>query len=129
MSKVEAGLYYTQSDEWLRVEGNVGTIGITDYAQDALSDIVYVELPDPDTALDQGESFGTVESVKAASEVKMPVAGTVTAINEALEDEPEVVNGDAFGAGWFIKIAISDASQVEGLMDADGYTKFLADRD
>ena len=117
-----ADLKYTANDEWIRVEGNIGTIGISDYAQDQLSDIVYLEvaLSEGDAAA-KGDSFGTVESVKAASDVYLPVAGTVTEINEALQDTPEVINSDPYGAGWIVKIEISDAAEVEALLDASAY--------
>jgi glycine cleavage system H protein len=129
MSKVEQGLKYTESDEWIRVEGNVGTVGLTDHAQDALNDIVYVELPDVGATFDKGDAFGVVESVKAASDMHVPVGGTVTAVNEALEDAPETVNGDPYGAGWFIKIELSDLSELDGLMDADDYVKYCEERE
>lgn len=129
MSKVEQGLKYTQSDEWIRVEGSVGVIGLTDYAQDALNDIVYVELPDVGATFAKGESFGSVESVKAASDMHMPVSGTVTEINEALQDAPETVNSDPYGAGWFIKIAISNPAELNDLLDADAYEKYCAERE
>ncbi len=129
MTKVEQGLKYTESDEWIRVEGNVGVIGLTDYAQDALNDVVYVELPDVGATFAKGEAFGSVESVKAASEMHMPVSGTVTAINEALQDAPETVNSDPYGAGWFIKITISDPGELESLMDAAAYEKYCAGRE
>jgi len=129
MNKVEQGLKYTENDEWIRVEGRVGVIGLTDYAQSALNDIVYVELPDVGATFVKGESFGSVESVKAASDMHMPVGGKVTAINEALQDAPETVNSDPYGAGWFIKIAISDASELDDLMDADAYARYCAERE
>src|SRR4051812_5778613 len=97
-------LKYTRSDEWIKIENGEGTIGVTDYAQDALSDIVYVELPQVGDTLKAGESFGTVESVKAASDMTMPIGGTITAVNTDLEDTPEKVNQEPFGGGWFIKI-------------------------
>ncbi len=129
MNKVEQGLKYTENDEWIRVEGRVGVIGLTDYAQSALNDIVYVELPDVGATFVKGESFGSVESVKAASDMHMPVGGKVTAINEALQDAPETVNSDPYGAGWFIKIAISDTSELDDLMDADAYARYCAERE
>jgi len=129
MNKVEQGLKYTENDEWIRVEGSIGVIGLTDYAQSALNDIVYVELPDVGATFAKGESFGSVESVKAASDMHVPVGGKVTAINEALQDAPETVNSDPYGAGWFIKIAISDASELDDLMDADAYARYCAERE
>jgi len=129
MNKVEQGLKYTENDEWIRVEGSIGVIGLTDYAQSALNDIVYVELPDVGATFAKGESFGSVESVKAASDMHVPVGGKVTAINEALQDAPETVNSDPYGAGWFIKIAISDTSELDDLMDADAYARYCAERE
>lgn len=125
--KVPADLKYTENDEWIRVEGNVGTVGITDYAQDQLNDIVFVELPDTGDELAKGDSFGVVESVKAASDMHTPAGGTVTAVNEKLEDEPEIVNSDPYGEGWFIKIELSDASDLDGLMDAAAYAKYCSE--
>ncbi|KAA3648731.1 MAG: glycine cleavage system protein GcvH [Chloroflexi bacterium] len=117
-----ADIKYTPNDEWIRVEGNIGTVGITDWAQDQLSDIVYLEvsLSEGDDAA-KGDSFGTIESVKAASDVYLPVAGKVTEINEALQDAPEVINSDPYGAGWVVKIEIADAAEVEALLDSAAY--------
>lgn len=128
MSKVVDGLYYTKDDEWLRVEGNTGIVGITDYAQDALSDIVYLELPAEGDSFSMGDAFGVVESVKAAADLTMPVAGSVTESNEAMLDTPEQLNTDPYGA-WLIKIDISDASEIDLLMDASTYTAYLAERE
>ncbi|MBN1967196.1 MAG: glycine cleavage system protein GcvH [Anaerolineae bacterium] len=127
--KTPADVKFTDSDEWVRVEGDEATIGLSDYAQDQLNDIVYVELPEVGDSFGKGDSFGTVESVKAASEMHMPVGGTVTAINEALEDEPEAINTDPFGGGWFIKVTIADKSELDGLMDAAAYAKYCDERD
>ncbi|GAB4570979.1 MAG: glycine cleavage system protein GcvH [Anaerolineae bacterium] len=129
MTKVMPDLKYTDSDEWIRVEGNIGVIGLTDYAQDALNDIVYVELPEVGDEFGKGDAFGTVESVKAASDMHMPVGGKVTEVNEVLEDAPETVNSDPYGAGWFIKIEISDPSELDDLMDADAYAKYCEERE
>lgn len=129
MTNIPGDLKYTENDEWIRLEGDTGTIGVTDYAQDQLNDIVYVELPDVGAAFSKGDSFGVVESVKAASDMHVPVGGTVTEVNEALEDEPEVVNSDPYGAGWFIKIKVEDASELNGLMDAAAYAKYLETRE
>jgi len=126
--KIPEDLKYAQSDEWIRVEGDEATIGITDYAQDALNDLVYVEFKDVDTELESGDAFGEVESVKAASEVFLPVAGTIIAVNEALEDDPEQVNSDPYGAGWMVKIRISDASGLDDLMDAAAYREYCDNR-
>ena len=112
---------YQDSHEWIRVEGDKATIGISDYAQSELNDIVYVELPEVGDTLEKGDEFGSVESVKAASELYMPASGQVIAVNNALEDSPERVNEDAFGKGWMIRVQLMDASELEGLLDADAY--------
>lgn len=128
--KIPKDLKYTENDEWIRVEGNNGTIGITDFAQDQLSDIVFVEvIPAEGDELAQGESCATLESVKAAADVYMPVGGKVIAINEALPDTPEMVNSDPYGQAWLVKIEISDTSEVDELMDADAYEAFVASKE
>jgi glycine cleavage system H protein len=115
-------LKYTENDEWLRVEGDTATMGITDYAQDQLSDIVFVELlVDPGDSVDAGDAVATVESVKAAADVYAPVSGEITEINEDLDDSPEVVNSDPYGEAWMIKIEIAEPSEIDELMDADTY--------
>ena len=119
-------LLYQDTDEWLLVDGDTATIGITDYAQDALNDIVYVELPSVGDTFDKGAAFGTVESVKAASDLNMPVAGEVVEVNESLEETPETINADPYTDGWIIKIKVTDA--VEGLMNPEEYTAYCADR-
>ncbi|MEJ2747260.1 MAG: glycine cleavage system protein GcvH [Anaerolineae bacterium] len=129
MSKVVAGLLYTKEDEWIKVEGDEATIGVSDHAQDALSDIVYLELPDVGESFAMGDTFGVVESVTAAADLYMPVSGEVTAVNEDLIDTPELVNSDPYGEAWMVKIKISDSSELEKLMDADAYTKYLEERD
>ncbi|EFA92428.1 glycine cleavage system H protein [Hoylesella buccalis ATCC 35310] len=123
MAKVIEGLYYSESHEFVKVEGNIASIGITDYAQQALGNIVYVDLPDVDDELEAGDDFGAVESVKAASDLSTPVSGTVVEVNEALEDTPELINQDAFGA-WIIKVELSDTSELDNLMDAKKYEEF-----
>lgn len=123
MAKVMEGLYYSVSHEYVRVEGNTGFVGITDYAQNALGNVVYVDMPDVDDAVTAGEEFGAVESVKAASDLVSPVSGTVTAVNEALEDQPELINQDAF-ANWIIQVELSDTSELGQLMDAQAYEAF-----
>ena len=123
MSKVIDGLYYSESHEFVRVEGKVGFVGITDYAQNALGNVVYVDMPEIDDEVTAGEEFGAVESVKAASDLISPVSGTVIEINEALEDEPELINQDAF-ENWIIKVELSDKSDLDNLMDAAAYEKF-----
>ena len=120
MAKVIEGLYYAESHEYVRVEGNYGYIGITDYAQHALGNVVYVDLPEVDDEVTAGEEFGAVESVKAASDLFAPVSGTVVEVNEALEDEPELLNKDAF-ENWMIKVELSDPSELDNLMDAAAY--------
>lgn len=120
MAKVIEGLYYAESHEYVRVEGEFGYVGITDYAQSQLGNVVYVDMPEVDDEVTAGEEFGAVESVKAASDLFSPVSGTVVEINEALEDEPELINKDAF-ANWIMKVQLSDPSEVENLMDAAAY--------
>ena len=121
-------LKYAESDEWFRVEGDIVTIGITDYAQDALNDIVYVELKEVGDSIDAGGSFGEVESVKAASEVYSAVGGEITEINSALEDAPEIINSDPFGDGWMVKLKVSDTAPLDGLMDASAYAEYCENR-
>lgn len=123
MAKIEEGLYYSESHEYVRVEGDFGFVGITDYAQNALGNVVYVDMPDVDDEVNAGEEFGAVESVKAASDLISPVSGTVVEVNEALEDEPELLNNDAF-ANWIIKVEMSDKAELDDLMDAEAYKEF-----
>ena len=122
MSKILDDLRYAESHEWVKLEGDVATVGITDYAQHALGNIVYVDMPEVGDEVTQGEDFGAVESVKAASDLISPVSGEVIEINEALEDEPELVNQDAF-SNWIMKVRVSDASELENLLDAAAYAK------
>lgn len=122
MAKVIEGLYYAESHEYVKVEGNYGYIGITDYAQSQLGNVVYVDMPEVDDEVTAGEEFGAVESVKAASDLFSPVSGTVVEVNEALEDEPELINKDAF-ENWIIKVELSDKSELDNLMDAKAYEK------
>ena len=124
MAKVIDGLYYSESHEFVRIEGEFGFIGITDYAQHALGNIVYVDMPEVDDEVEAGEDFGAVESVKAASDLFSPVSGTVTEVNEDVVDDPKLVNEDAF-ANWIIKVQMSDASELDGLMDAAAYKAFI----
>jgi glycine cleavage system H protein len=122
-------LKYTESDEWIRVEGEKGTIGITDYAQDQLSDIVYVEvLGAVGASLEKGAVFAAVESVKAAADIYMPVGGKIVEINESLADTPETVNTDPFGEAWLVRIELADASELEALKDAAAYEKYCEER-
>lgn len=126
--KTPADLKYAKSDEWVRVEGDTATIGITDFAQDQLNDVVYVELPAVGDAVKKGEPFGSVESVKAASDLVSPVSGMVTEANSALEDEPELINSDAYGKGWIIKVKLDGAPDLSDLMDATAYVEFCKTR-
>ena len=123
MAKVMEGLYYSESHEYVRVEGNTGFIGISDYAQHALGNVVYVDMPEVDDEVSAGEEFGAVESVKAASDLIAPVTGVVLEVNEALEDQPELINSDAY-ANWIIKVELSDKSELDNLMDAKAYAAF-----
>ena len=123
MAKVIEGLYYSESHEYVRVEGDFGFIGITDYAQNALGNVVYVDMPDVDDEVTAGEEFGAVESVKAASDLMSPVTGVVVEVNEALEDQPELVNQDAY-ENWIVKVELSDKSELGSLMDAKAYAAF-----
>jgi len=123
MAQFIEGLYYSESHEYVRVEGEFGYIGISDYAQHALGNVVYVDMPEVDDEITAGEEFGAVESVKAASDLFAPVSGTVVEVNEALEDEPELINQDAF-ANWIIKVQLSDPSELDNLMDAKAYKAF-----
>ena len=118
--------YFTEDHEWIDVDGDVATIGITDYAQGQLGDIVFVEIPSEGTELAKGKEAAVVESVKAASDIYSPVGGTVTEGNAAIEDDPALVNSDAEGAGWFFKLTIADTAELEGLMDESAYRDFVA---
>ena len=120
MAKVIEGLYYSESHEYVKVEGEYGYIGITDYAQHELGNVVYVDMPDVDDEVSAGEEFGAVESVKAASDLNSPVSGTVVQVNSALEDEPELLNSDAFG-NWIIKVRIENPDELQSLMSASEY--------
>lgn len=120
-------IHFTKDHEWIKVEGDVGTLGITDYAQEQLGDVVYVELPAVGKTVAPGDEAGVVESVKAASEIYAPVSGEVVEVNEALSDAPATVNEDAEGAGWFCKLRLSNATELDALMDADAYKAFVAE--
>lgn len=126
MANFESGLYYSESHEYVRVEGELGFIGISDYAQHALGNVVYVDMPEVDDEVTAGEEFGAVESVKAASDLIAPVSGTVVEVNEALEDEPELLNKDAF-ANWIIKVQLADPSELDNLMDVEAYKAHCAE--
>ncbi|MEM6893591.1 MAG: glycine cleavage system protein GcvH [Bacteroidota bacterium] len=122
---IPAELKYTKDHEWVKIEGDVATVGITDFAQGELGDIVYVEVETVDETLDQEEVFGTVEAVKTVSDLFLPLTGEIIEFNESLEDEPEKVNSDPYGEGWMIKIKISDPSQIDGLLDDAGYKELV----
>lgn len=124
MSDISAELKYIASHEWVRLEADgTVTVGVTDHAQDALGDVVYVELPEIDVVLSAGDEAGVVESVKAASDIYTPLSGTVIAVNSTLEDAPEQVNSDPYGDGWFFKLRLADAGELEELLDADAYAE------
>lgn len=120
MSKIAKGLLYSESHEWVKVEGNIAVIGVSDFAQAEMGDITYVDLPDEGDEIEKGEDFGALESVKASSELYAPVSGKVVEVNTALEDAPELINEDAF-ENWIIKVEMSDESGLEDLMDAKAY--------
>ncbi|HUV94092.1 MAG TPA: glycine cleavage system protein GcvH [Anaerolineae bacterium] len=122
--QVDPECLYTETHEWIRVEGDYGYVGITDYAQEQLSDIVYVEVPEGGDAFAKGEVFCVVESVKAASDCYLPVGGEILEVNGQLEDSPDLVNTDPYGEGWFVKIAIDDTDELDDLMDAEAYAEF-----
>ena len=125
---IPADLKYTEHDEWVRVEGQTATAGITDYAQDQLSDVVYVELPAVGQALKRDERFGTVELVKAASDLSLPASGSITAVNDSLASSPETVNKDPYGAGWMVKFTLTNPAELSQLMDAAAYQKYCEGR-
>ena len=125
MAKTVEGLYYSESHEWVKVDGNIAIVGITDFAQHAMGDLSYVDMPEVDDEVEAGEEFGAVESVKAASDLFSPVTGTVVEINEALEDAPELLNEDAF-ANWIMKVEMSDPMELDALMDAAAYEEMCA---
>ena len=122
MSKIAEGLFYSESHEWVKVEGNIAVIGVSDFAQAEMGDITYVDLPDEGDEVEKGEDFGALESVKASSELYSPVSGKVVEVNSELEDAPELINEDAF-ANWIIKVEMSDESELESLMDAKAYAE------
>ena len=126
MSKILEGLKYSESHEWVKVEGNVAVIGVSDFAQKEMGDITYVDMPAVDDELSAGEEFGALESVKAASDLYSPVSGTVVEVNEALEDAPEAINEDAY-ASWIIKVEMSDPSELDKLLDAAAYKALIGE--
>ena len=127
--KLDANARYAESHEWVRQDGDEIGCGISDHAQDSLSDVVYVELPDVGDAFEKGEPFGVVESVKAASDLYMPMGGEITAINEELEDTPETINQDPYGDGWLIRFSPSNPAEFDDLMDGDAYEAFVAEEE
>ena len=122
---IPSNLKYTKDHEWIQIEGETAIVGITDFAQGELGDIVYVDVDTLDDTVEEGAVFGSVEAVKTVSDLFMPLTGEVIEFNEALEDEPELVNSDPYGKGWMIKITISDSSQIENLLDAEAYQKLI----
>ncbi|MFT6064659.1 MAG: glycine cleavage system H protein [Paraglaciecola sp.] len=122
---IPAELKYTKDHEWIKIEGTIATVGITDFAQGELGDIVYVDVDTLDDTIEEGEVFGSVEAVKTVSDLFMPLSGEVIEFNETLEDDPEVVNTDPYNKGWMIKIEISDISQIENLLDAEAYKNLI----
>jgi glycine cleavage system H protein len=126
--EIPADLRYSREDEWVRQDGDRVVIGITDYAQDQLGDIVFVELPEVGASFAKGDAFGVVESVKAVSDLYAPIGGTVLEVNGALADTPESVNEGCYGDGWMLAFAPADAAEIESLLDADGYRKHVDDR-
>ena len=125
MANVPEGLYYSKDHEWLRVEGETGTVGITDHAQNSLGDVVYVELPKAGETFAAHDTFGSVESVKAVSELFLPVGGEVTEVNESLNDEPEKVNNDPYGEGWMLRVKLSNRGEVDSLLNAAEYEDYI----
>ena len=126
MSKIIEGLKYSETHEWVKVEGNVAIVGVSDYAQKEMGDITYVDMPDVDYEVSKDEEFGALESVKASSDLVSPVSGVVVEKNEALEDAPELINQDPYG-NWIIKVEMSDASELDALLDAAGYAKLIGE--
>ena len=122
---IPAGLKYTQDHEWVRVEGETAIVGITDFAQGELGDVVFVEIETEGETLEKGETFGTVEAVKTVSDLFMPVGGEIVEVNPALADEPELVNKDPYNAGWMIKVTMADPSELDELLSADDYKKMI----
>ncbi len=125
MNNIPNDLLYTKDHEWVRLTDDVATVGITDHAQQSLGDVTFVELPQPDDSFSQGDTFGVVESVKAASDLLIPLSGEIMEINEELEEAPELVNDDPYGRAWMIKIKVEDASQAETLLNSEDYGKIL----
>lgn len=129
MANVPEDLHYSKDHEWIRLEGEVGTVGITDYAQHSLGDVVYVELPNKGDQFEAHKAFGSVESVKAVSELFAPVSGQVEEVNASLQDSPELVNTDPYGGGWMVRIRVTDPGAVDGLLTAAEYEDFLKEEE
>ena len=127
MSNIPSELKYTAEHEWIRIDGNEIVVGITDFAQNALTDVVWVELPEIDTHFNANESYASVESVKSVSEIYAPISGTVTGVNDLLEDAPETINTDPYGNGWICKMTIDDLTQLEGLLDSNTYEELIGE--
>ncbi|MDD2584018.1 MAG: glycine cleavage system protein GcvH [Bacteroidales bacterium] len=122
---IPANLKYSEDHEWIKIEGNIATVGITDFAQDQLGDIVFVDIQTEDETIEQGEVFGAIEAVKTVADAIMPLSGKIIEVNTQLEEAPESVNKDPYGAGWMIKIELSDTSEIDSLLDADGYKAII----
>lgn len=127
MSKIPPELRYSESHEWVRLEGDVATIGITDFAQDQLTDVVYVELPKAGATVEPKRAFGVVESVKSVSDLISPLGGQIVDVNESLRNRPEQINDDPYGSGWLIKVRMPGAAAIDGLLDADGYRRVIGE--
>ena len=127
MANVPENLHYSKDHEWVKVDGDVATVGVTDYAQNAMGDVVYVELPSVGDKFDSHEAFGSVESVKAVSEIFIPVAGEIAEVNESLNDTPEVVNSDPYGAGWMIKVKMDNPGEADAMLTSAEYEEYLAE--
>lgn len=122
---IPSNLKYTKDHEWVLIEGDTATVGVTDFAQGELGDVVFIEIETEGESLDQGDTFGTIEAVKTVSDLFMPVAGEITEVNPRLEENPEIVNSDPYGEGWMVKVRVSDASQTEGLLSAADYEALI----
>lgn len=128
MTEIPAGLYFTKSHEWAKIDGDVATLGVSDFAQNELGDITYLELPEPGTTVTQGEPLGVIESVKAASDIYTAVSGEVLETNQDVVDSPELVNSSPYDKAWLVKVRMSDTSEVNNLMDSEKYTTFAAEQ-
>ena len=128
MSEIPAGLYFTKSHEWAKIDGDVATLGVSDYAQNELGDITYLELPEPGTTITQGEPLGVIESVKAASDIYSALSGEIVETNQEVIDSPELVNSSPYDKAWLVKVRLSDPSEINNLMDSETYTKFAEEQ-